>query len=80
MVVFLSPLKVIWELVPELDPPLPSFTDLLFLGSRGLSVSEFQSRNDTGTIALEFNGQTDSLVTVSSEYQPSTISNQLTIR
>lgn len=69
-----------WELVPELDPPLPSFTDLLFLGSRGSAVSDFQSRNDTGTIALEFSGQTHSVVTVASEHQPPIITSQLTIK
>ena len=69
-----------WELVPELDPILPEFTDLLFLGSRGLTISEIQPRNNTGTIALEFIGDTDSVVTLPSENHPTIITNELTIR
>ena len=72
--------QVAWEVVPELDPPLPSFTDLLFLGSRGSAVSDFQPRNDTETLALAFSGQANSLVTVPSQYHPPTVSNQLTLR
>ena len=69
-----------WELVPELDPILPEFTDLLFLGSRGQTISEIQPRNNTGTIALEFIGDTDSVVTLPSENHPPIIANELTIR
>ena len=65
---------------PELDSPLPSFTDLLFFGSRGSAVSGSQSRNDTGTLALQFTGQADSVVVVPSQYQPQTITTQLTLR
>ena len=72
--------QVAWEVVPELDPPLPSFTDLLFLGSRGSAVSDFQSRDDTETLALAFSGQANSLVTVPSQYHPPTVNNQLTLR
>ena len=72
--------QVTWELVPELDSPLPSFTDLLFLGSRGSSVSDFQPRNHTGTVALMFSGLTESVVTVPNEHHPPIITNELTIR
>ena len=72
--------QVNWELVPELDPPLPSFTDLFLFGSQGSAVSTFPSRNNTGTLALQFNGGPDSLVTVANEYNPPIITNRLTIR
>ena len=69
-----------WELVPELDPLLPSFTDLLFLGSRGSTVSEIQPRNHTGTITLQFSGDAGSIVTIASEDHPPIITDKLTIR
>ena len=69
-----------WEVVPELDPPLPSFTDLHFLGSRGPAVSEIQSRDDTGTVALQYTGDSDSTVTLASEDNPPIITDKLTLR
>ena len=72
--------QVLWEVVPDLNPPLLPFTDLLFLGLRGSTVSETQSRSDTGTVALQFNGDSDSIVTISSGYHPPIITNKLTIR
>ena len=71
--------QVLWDVVPEMDPPLPLFTDLLFFGTRGSAVSTFQSRNNTGTVALEFTGEAASVVTVPVQYHPGTITNQLTI-
>ena len=71
--------QVLWDVVPEMEPPLPSFTDLLFFGTRGSAVSTFQSRNSTETMALEFTGEATSIVTVPSQYHPGTITNQLTI-
>ena len=43
-------------------------------------MSELQPRNNTGTIALRFSGQADSVVTLTLEDHPPIITNQLTIR
>ena len=43
-------------------------------------MSDAQPRNDTGTVALTFSGQSDSVVMVASEDHPPIITNELTIR
>ena len=73
-------IRILWEVVPN-DVILPSFLDLLFLGSRGTSVIPVAGRPGTGTEALSFSSSNEvaNLVTVPSQYHPD-ISNGFAIR
>jgi len=71
--------QVLSDVVPEIDPPLPPFTDLLFFGTRGPAVSTFQIRKNTETVAMKFTEEATSIVTIPVQYHPETITNQLTI-
>ena len=74
-------LQVAWELVPAVDPLLPSFTDLLFFGGvAGEGVTPGTPRDSTGTSTLQFSGQPGAVLTVEAMYQPSDISGGFTIR
>ena len=72
--------RILWEVLPA-DVVLPSFLDLLFLGSRGTSILPVAGRQGTGTEALVFSGSSGSenLVTVPPQYHPD-ISNGFAIR
>ena len=60
----------LWELTPSLLKDIP-LIDLFFYGTPGTGVSINTSRQDTGTNAYLFTGQTNSLFTVPNEYHPS---------
>ena len=64
-------IRILWEVVPD-DVILPSFLDLLFLGSHGTAVVPVTGRPSTGTNALSFSGSNGAanLVTVPSQYHP----------
>ena len=76
----LGTVRVVWEILPMNVAPLPSFTDLLFFGQLGSTVSPFQSRPGTETVALRFTGQAGSVVTVPELYHPQSIADGFTIR
>ena len=61
--------EMLWELTPSLLKGSP-LLDLFFYGSPGAGVSLSTGRPDTGTLAYLFSGQTDSFLTVPSQYQP----------
>ncbi|KAI6651569.1 hypothetical protein LOD99_5177 [Oopsacas minuta] len=66
----LAAAELVWEMTPSLLRGTP-LLDLFFYGITGPGVSQYASRSDTGTLAYLFSGQSDSLLTVPSQYQPS---------
>ena len=66
----LASADLLWELTPSLLKDIP-LIDLFFFGTPGTGVSINTSRQDTGTNAYLFTGQTNSLFTVPNEYHPS---------
>ena len=71
---------ILWEVLPLSENPLPQYIDLLFFGEPGLEVTTAIRRPNTGTTALRFSGQANSVVNVPVIYQPSNTSNGFTIR
>lgn len=71
---------VLWEVLPLSDNTLPQYVDLLFFGEAGVGVTTAIGRPNTGTTALRFSGQADSVVTLPATHSPSNSSNGFTIR
>lgn len=72
--------RALWELFPQSDVTVPNYVDLLFFGDAGANGGVVTPRPHTTTTALQFTGQSGSVVMVPSQYQPANIATGFTIR
>lgn len=72
--------RALWEIWLLSDINLPDFVDVIFFGERGTDVRNATLRPNTGTAALQFTGETGSVLTVPPQYHPTNITNGFTIR